>query len=464
MAGHEEIRKQHIALLSGMIPEHLERLNWSRQRIDAERQVCLRQLVWVAKDRSPWHARRLTQVNVDTITEAELEAIPLMTKDDLMSNWDEIVTDRRLSLELVEHHLASYNHHVYLLDEYTACASGGSSGRRGVFVYDRKGWATAYMAGLRHRIRKQMESTGEVSAPNRLAYLGSHHPAHMAYAFHETFGFSGVDSILLLGVQDPIEEVVRRLNEFRPTQLIGYPTALQLLAREQKEGRLSISPGNVASSSEPLFTDIREALTEAWGVPVLNIWAMSETGACGHSIGQEHSLMLNDDLSIIEPVDVDREGRPVPPGVRSAKIFVTNLFNHVLPLIRLEVTDEITLLEAGDPRGSGHRMIAEIEGRMDEIFIYNEGKQTVHPHVFRSILGREGSIVEYQVRQTQNGAEILVVSAAKIRIPKLERKIAEALSNMGINRPLVIIRTVDRIDRLTTGKLKRFIPLQHSWP
>lgn len=36
MPSHEEIRQQHIALLSGMIPEHLERLNWSRQQIDTE--------------------------------------------------------------------------------------------------------------------------------------------------------------------------------------------------------------------------------------------------------------------------------------------------------------------------------------------------------------------------------------------------------------------------------------------
>lgn len=435
----------------------MERLNWSRQQIDAERQARLRELIRVAKDRSPWHAKRLTRVNANTFTEADLKAIPPMTRNDLMSNWDEIVTDHRLNLELVERHLNTHDNHAYLLNEYTVCASGGSSGRRGIFVYDLKGWAIAYMAGLRHRIRKQRESAGENSEPIRLAYLGSHHPAHMAYAFHQIFGFPGVDSILLLGVQDPIVEVVSRLNEFQPTQLIGYPTALQILAREQNMGHLNISPRNVATSSEPLFTDIRETLTEVWGVPVLNIWAMSEMGACGHSTGQKSELMLNNDLSIIEPVDND--GVYVPPGMRSVKIFITNLFNQILPLIRLEVTDEITLLETSDPRGSGHQMIAEVEGRMDDIFIYNQGKHIVHPHVFRSVLGRERNIVEYQVWQTQNGAEILVVTAAKIGILELERKITDALAKIGIERPLIVLRKVDQIDRLATGKLKRFIPL-----
>ena len=167
-------------------------------------------------------------------------------------------------------------------------------------------------------------------------------------------------------------------------------------------------------------------------------------------------MILDDDLSIIEPVD--REGRPVPPGVRSDKIFITNLFNHTLPLIRLEVTDEVTLLETGDPRGSGHRMIVEIEYRMEEIFTYNDGKHIVYPHIFWSVLDQE-RIFEYQVRQTRDGVEINVVSTGQVKIPEFERKIAGALARIGIERPVVVIHTVDRIDRLATGKLKRFIPL-----
>ena len=457
MLSYEEFRQQHIELLRGMIPEHLGRLNWSRNQIRAERQARLRELIKVAKERSPWHAKRLEHVNADTITEADLEAIPTMTKDDLMLNWDEIVTDRCLSLDLVEHHLSSHDHHAYLLDEYTACASSGSSGRRGVFVYDLRGWAIANLSGSRHRIREQMESPDKYSGPRRLVYFGSHHPSHMSYAFRQTFGSHGVDGLLLLGLYYPIIEAVRRLNEFQPTHLMGYPTAIQLLAREQKEGRLRISPRNITAAGEPLLREIREALTEAWGVQVSSFWGMSELGTTAYNTGWEPGLVLNDDLSIIEPVD--NEGRPVLSGIRSDKIFVTNLFNHALPIIRLEVTDQITFLDTGDPRGSGHRMIAEVEGRRDEIFTYNEGKHIVHPHLFRSILGHELSIIEYQVRQTQNGAEINVVSPTQIEVPKLEHKIAEALSKIGIESPTVVIRIVDRIDRAATGKLKRFIPL-----
>lgn len=459
MLNYEELRQQHNELLVKITPEHLERLGWSRKQIDVERQTRLRELIKVAKDKSPWQAKRLELINADTITEADLGEIPPMTKDDLMSNWDEIVTDPRLTLELVEHHLSSHDHHAYLLDEYTACASSGSSGRRGVFVYALKGWATANLSGSRHRIREQMESPDKCGGATRLVYFGSHHPSHMSYTFRQTFGSQGVDGLLLLGLYDPINEVVRKLNEFQPTHLMGYPTAIQLLAREQKEGRLRISPRNITVAGEPFLREIREAFTEAWGVPVSNFWGMSELGTTAYNVGWEPGLVLNDDLSIIEPVD--SQGRPVPSGVRSDKIFVTNIFNHVLPIIRLEVTDQITFLETRDPRGSGHRMIAEVEGRIDEIFTYNSGKHIVHPHIFRSTLGHEPGIVEYQVRQIRDGAEIKIVSTGQVKIPELKRMIADALARIGIERPTVVIDIVDRIDRAATGKLKRFIPLSY---
>jgi hypothetical protein len=40
------------------------------------------------------------------------------------------------------------------------------------------------------------------------------------------------------------------------------------------------------------------------------------------------------------------------------------------------------------------------------------GEVVVHPHVFRSVLGRERDVLEYQVRQTAAGADVLVVAAS----------------------------------------------------
>ena len=90
--------------------------------------------------RSPWHRERLAGVDLDQLDEMSLRELPSMTKADLMANFDRIVTDDRLSLELVNEHLETVTTGSYLLDDYTAVTSGGSTGERGVFVYDWDGW------------------------------------------------------------------------------------------------------------------------------------------------------------------------------------------------------------------------------------------------------------------------------------------------------------------------------------
>ena len=173
--------------------------------------------------------------------------------------------------------------------------------------------------------------------------------------------------------------------------------------------------------------------------------------ACGEGPG----LHLAEDLCIIEPVDA--AGRPVAPGERSAKIYLTNLYNHTLPLIRYEITDEVTLLSEACPCGSAHRVIADPQGRLDDVFHY--GPLVVHPLVFRSPLGLCSDIVEYQVHQTARGADITVRCVAHAELDALAAEIRGKLITAGLDDPEVRITALDQLPRQDTGKLKRFIPL-----
>ena len=192
---------------------------------------------------------------------------------------------------------------------------------------------------------------------------------------------------------------------------------------------------------------------ETWGAPIANGYAMSEgifTGCCGHGIH------LPDDLCIFEPVDAD--GRPVGPGVLSHRVLVTNLYNHTQPLIRYEITDQVTLIDGPCPCGSRFRRIEDPQGRLDDVFEYAEGL-SVHPHVFRSALGRQPAIMEYQVRQTRRGATIRIVTTAPVDVDALQVQVTGALGALGLADPRVVIETVTSLPRQASGKLKRFVPV-----
>jgi phenylacetate-CoA ligase len=161
---------------------------------------------------------------------------------------------------------------------------------------------------------------------------------------------------------------------------------------------------------------------------------------------------------IVEPVDA--EGHPVAPGTRSEKIYLTNLYNPLLPLIRFEITDQITLIDEAEPCpcGSSHRRIEDVEGRLDDAFTYL-GVGSVHPHLFRSRLGGNRSIVEYQVRQTARGAAIAIRCRGEVDVPQLRGQLVGDLVRLGLRDPEITIHQVERLERQATGKLKRFVPL-----
>ena len=70
----------------------------------------------------------------------------------MLENFDDLVTDRRLTLAGVERHLAELEdsnsrREPMLFGEYRVMASGGTSGQRGVFVYGRDDWTELLAAG-----------------------------------------------------------------------------------------------------------------------------------------------------------------------------------------------------------------------------------------------------------------------------------------------------------------------------
>jgi len=455
MTGYEELRLRHVRDAMAATGELIGRLDWPAARLAAHRGTELRRLVRTAQTASPWHRKRLEHLDLNSLGEASLAALPTMTKDDLMANFDEIVTDDRLRLDVVEGHLERLTGaDAYLFDRYHAGASSGSTGRRGVFVYDWDGWITGYLGVLRQMLR-ELAAWPQAAHPPVVATVASGTATHIFNSAMRTFSTPRL-ATRAFAVSQPVAEIVAGLNDCQPDLLFGYTSALGGLARQAQAGRLSILPRFVIAGSEPLLPEIRAELQQAWGVPVLNYYACSEAGAVAISCHRGgDGLHLADDLLIVEPVS--SRGQPVPPGGRADKIYLTNLFNHTLPLIRYEITDELTLLDEPCRCGSGHRLIADPQGRLDDTFSY--GKITVHPHVFRSPLSRRRDIIEYQVQQTPRGALISAVCQGPANLHDLEAELVSRLTELGVPSPKVTAIPVRAIRRHEGGKLQRFVPL-----
>lgn len=455
MEPYEAARQRHIEHLLPRIGEHFERVAWSAERLRAERTAQLRELVETAVQRSPWHRDRLGEVDLTTLDADDVRHLPVMTKGDLMDNFDAIVTDPEVRLADVNAHIAQLDGDAYFRDELHAVASGGSSGMRGVFVWGWEAWATVQLTAIRRVLLDRIGDPELMSRPPVSMIVAAENATHFTSAASETFATGAIEAHRFR-VGLPLEEVVAGLNSVGGDGLATYPSMLGRLVGEARAGRLQIQPRRILTMAEPLLPETRQAAEETWQAPVANMWGTSEAGVTAIGCFKGAGMHLSDDLVIVEPVDAD--GDPVPAGVRSHKVYVTNLFNPVMPLIRYEISDEVTLLDEPCACGSVHQRIADIEGRNDDTFVYGDGV-SVHPHLFRSILGREPAISEYQVQQTSAGAEIVVCAEGPFDVESLERKLQHALAGAGFPEPAVTVTVVGSIPRLATGKLKRFLAL-----
>jgi phenylacetate-coenzyme A ligase PaaK-like adenylate-forming protein len=455
MADYESLRRRHFTYAMAQLDEHVAHLAWSRERIVAERDLRLRQLLKIARERSPWYHDRLAHIDVEMFSASQLSRLAPMTKNDLLRHFDHIVSDHRLSLGLVEAHLEQLKSDSYLLDEFHAIASGGSSGQRGVYVYDWAGWATYYLSAARHIASDRLHDPVLAAAPRVEAVIAADKPTHSSSALFQTFSNPAFRSVRI-PISLQMSEIVARLNDLRPTALRGYPSALDLLGFEARAGRLRIAPLRLRCVGEAILPEVRDRLERTWRAPVHSQWVASETGTLGYSCPRGRGLHLNDDLVIVEPAD--GEGRPVPPGQVSAKAYVTNLYNTVLPLIRFEVTDEVTVLEGACPCRSGHTWIDDVHGRLDDTLTY-PGGVTVHPFVIRSPLGRQRNIAEYQVHQTVRGVKILFRPAGEVDLQALHAELVAGLAAAGLSHAEVVLIPFAHIPLQGTGKLRRFVPL-----
>lgn len=454
MANYEQLQQRHCADMLRRAPAFTARADWPPEHLKAERERFLRDLVRTAKLKSPWHRRRLSLVDPDRLREEDLADLPVMTKADLMANYDEILTDRRLSLPIIEEHLDKLTDDAYLLDHYHAIASGGSSGHRGVYVYGWDAWTTMYMSFTRFGVRRP--PVCPPPRPTVAAAIMAEKAWHLSASIARTFMPPGAYDYHNLPVNLPLDGIVTDLNHIQPYMLRGYPSALRLLVQQARAGRLTIAPRLVGTSAEPLLPEIREDIEATWHVPVSNAYACSEMGCIGISCGEGTSMHISDDIVIIEPVD--EAGNQVGPGDRSAKIYATNLFNPALPLIRFEITDEVTVLDEPCACGSSFRRLEAPQGRLDDGFTYCDGLR-VHPLAFHDPLGHNRNVVEYQVRQTPRGADVSMVTKGPVEIAHLRDELIGSLERVGLSRPEISLSVVSRLERTAAGKLKRFLPV-----
>lgn len=163
------------------------------------------------------------------------------------------------------------------------------------------------------------------------------------------------------------------LVRYRVRYLLGYPSALYLLALGAIEARREdFDLQVVIANAEPLYHYQRSTISEAFRCPVRETYGMSERVAAASEC--EHgSLHLWPEAGLIEIL----EGHSTLAPGQVGDLVATGLVNTAMPLIRYRVGDRVALDPETTPCACGRTLprIARIEGRSDDMLCTADGRR-----------------------------------------------------------------------------------------
>ncbi|MEA4898238.1 phenylacetate--CoA ligase family protein [Bacillota bacterium Meth-B3] len=331
-------------------------------------------LVDYARQHSPYLREKYRDIPVCP----DLEDIPVMLRQEAMPRLDSWVCDPEITAGKLDDYLANLDESSVsqpFLGRYRVLTTSGTTGIPLRMVRDDR-HNLIHSALLSQRLiggGKARNSSVPMTPFPRMAGVlagGGYHSTYLSYLrtkkAYEDAGRGG--DIIPLFVDMSTDEMVARLNDFQPAFLSGYPSNIRLLASRKRSGKLTISPGLIACSAEHLSREDIHYIEESFGCPVLNNYCSTEGGEVAMLCSENH-MHVNTDWVIVEPVDQDM--RPVPPGMESSGLLMTNLANLVQPVIRYYVSDQIVLGDAPCACGSPFPTI-EIEGRKEDILSFRD--------------------------------------------------------------------------------------------
>lgn len=412
---------------------------WGRDDLVADQARSLRAVRAYAVEHSPFY-RELHR----GLDDAPLSELPVVTKHQLMERFDDVVTDREIRLADVEAYIEGATATDLFRDRYRVSATGGTTGRRGVFLSNALEWRTV----LASYSRAYDWGGIRVGLTNRLrmAVVSSRDPSHQSAMVGATVASRFVPT-LRLDATTPIEKIVRDLNEFRPDAVVGYASMLGVLAEEQQAGRLVINPKGLVSASEVLTDDARVRLRRAFRVEPTNVYAATETAGIASECRQRR-LHVYEDLVIAEIVD--EKNQAVAPGAFGDKLLVTVLFARTQPLIRYELSDRVQRLDGTCLDGLPFGLIGGIEGREEEVLTL--AGVAVHPNVFHSAL-QTLPVSGWQVVEEEGSLRVLLAQPlGPIVESDVAARVENQLEHVGAHGVPIEVVMVSEIPRTRLGK------------
>lgn len=374
-----------------------------------------------AYDNSKYYQREFREKGIkrEDIDYLPLSSFPTIDKSILMKNFDELITTNEFTQrELREFDKLESGNHKKFKNKYYLVHSSGSTGKPVYFVYDESAWNQMLLAIIRGALwdMSNISILKLLIKGPRIAYIAA---TDGRYGGAMAVG-SGIDEMhgkqLFIDINTPLDQLVESIKKFNPNIIIGYPSAIKILAEMVARKELHVNVSRVICCGEPLGTSLRKYMEEIFKSKVINFYGASESIALGVETSTTEGMYLFDDMNYIE--------------VEDGEMYLTSLYNYIQPIIRYKISDKLVLRKTEENNKYPFTIVENIRGRNEDLLWFKkdeEHRDFLHP------LAIEGFCIEglldYQFRQiNEKRFEILAETSSKEKESFVEAELKEQLN------------------------------------
>jgi phenylacetate-CoA ligase len=409
-----------------------------------------------ARRGSSWYRDRLRP-------ESPWQSVEPSTKGELMAHFDAWVTDPRLNLQTLREFLLDPSKIGQAhMGDFTVWESSGTSGQPGIFVQDSRAMAVYDALEAGRRPARWLDPWYVDERLALVAATGGHFASVASAQRLRTLNPAMSRNLHLLSFLQPISELANELNRLQPTIIASYPTMLAVLAHEQSQGRLHITPRELWTGGETLTPTLREHICSQFGCSLVDSYGASEFLSIACSSCRFGVLHLNSDWVVLEPVDEHR--RALPAGTVGHTTLLTNLANHVQPVIRYDIGDRVCVHERRCECGSPLPVI-DVEGRMDDTLAIrgdDDHDILIAPLALTTILEDDAGVFDFRLVQRAGRSLRLSVGGDVRAAARARAALHSFLRRQGAGKVRISAHSESPSARGRSGKLQRVVVLSGS--
>jgi phenylacetate-coenzyme A ligase PaaK-like adenylate-forming protein len=431
--------------------------------IQARQQVRLQRLVAAAERGSAYY-----QVMLSPLTREQwsLSDLPVVHKSILMQHFDQWVTDPAIRLSNLRSWVSD-PHQIGrpYLGRYLVWESSGSSHEPGLFIQDAQSMAVydALEALRCHRPRPMLRWLDPWFLSEKMVFIGAlegHFSSVVSMQRLRQIHPCLAQRLHCFSILQPQADWLGQIQQLQPTIVATYPSVACVLADAVQRGALHCTTQELWLGGETLSVAVRKHLVQVLGCVVRNSYGASECMAIGWECSQG-KMHANTDWVILEAVNA--AGQPVAPGTLSHTTLLTNLANHVQPLIRYDLGDQIVIQP--EPCGCGAPFpVIEVMGRKDEALtlLAEDGTAiTLLPLAITTVLEEQAGVFDFQLVQTAPRGLSLKLPAstsdAAVCLVQCAQVLQQFVRAMGLRGIQISTCTVPALARGNSGKVQRIM-------